>query len=157
MNIISVYPNGYILVYALPSLNVGTGKSVTGAHLAFALAVKLKSERASISNNDARPSSAASRRGVQIEARRPCVMYCGPSNQAVNVVLGEYCIYSCIRHTDRTYTSSMSSLVPLNAWVGGKHNQCHDFKACTIKLQNTCSCGCTCMQKVNLSRTERDV
>ena len=98
-------------MYALPSLNVGTGKSVTGAHLAFALAVKLKSERASISNNDARPSSAASRRGIQIKARRPCVMYCGPSNQAVNVVLGECSSF--------TYSNTMSSLVPLDACVRG--------------------------------------
>ena len=55
---------------------IGTGKSVTGAHIAFALAMRLKKE-----------ISAG-------ETGNKCVMYCGPSQQSVNVVLG-----MCINYT----------------------------------------------------------
>ena len=47
----------------------GTGKSVTGAHIAYALAMRLSKEKMSTSK---------------------CVMYCGPSQQSVNVVLGKH-------------------------------------------------------------------
>ncbi len=59
---------------------LGTGKSMTGAHIAYALAVKLKREL--------RQHSAENKDNLN-----PCVMYCGPSQQSVNVVLGEaHCI-----------------------------------------------------------------
>ena len=62
----------------------GTGKSVTGAHLAYALAKKLRKEQSSLK------SSRLSSHRVKVEELRPCVMYCGPSNQAVNVVLSKF-------------------------------------------------------------------
>ena len=65
---------------------IGTGKTVTGAHLAYVLANKLRKEQ--------QPSSKSSQLSVaggsvNVEELRPCVMYCGPSNQAVNVVLSK--------------------------------------------------------------------
>ena len=53
---------------------IGTGKSVTAAHIAYALAMKLRTEKHKYSHLHL----------------RPCVMYCGPSQQSVNVVLGEH-------------------------------------------------------------------
>ena len=47
----------------------GTGKSETGAHIAYALAM---------SNRNMVP--------------RKCVLYCAPTNKAVDVVLSECCI-----------------------------------------------------------------
>ena len=62
--------------------HAGTGKSVTGAHLAYAFAKKLRKELStSISQSHGQ--------AVKVEGLRPCVMYCGPSNQAVNVVLSK--------------------------------------------------------------------
>jgi len=55
-----------VLVYL-----TGTGKSVTGAHLAYA---------SIISNSPTSPPDEMAR----------CVMYCGPSNKSVDVVLGEH-------------------------------------------------------------------
>jgi len=52
---------------------VGTGKSVTGAHLAYALM---------ISNPNSIHTSST-------DEKIRCVMYCGPSNKSVDVVLGE--------------------------------------------------------------------
>ncbi len=52
----------------------GTGKSVTGAHIAYALAMKLVKEVGKVRRED---------------GERTCVMYCGPSQQSVNVVLGK--------------------------------------------------------------------
>ena len=66
----------------------GTGKSITGAHMAYTLAKKLRKER-SCSCTSLRPAA----NGVVIEELKPCVMYCGPSNQAVNVVLGKVFFY----------------------------------------------------------------
>ena len=57
----------------------GTGKSVTGAHLAYALVMKLRKEH----KHDPIP------RKDDNNTLKPCVMYCGPSHQSVNVVLGE--------------------------------------------------------------------
>ena len=48
---------------------------MTGAHIAYALAMKLKIETANKRRGSNEPS--------------PCVMYCGPSQQSVNVVLSE--------------------------------------------------------------------
>ena len=48
---------------------------MTGAHIAYALAIKLKIDRAGRHRGSNEPS--------------PCVMYCGPSQQSVNVVLSE--------------------------------------------------------------------
>ncbi len=58
----------------------GTGKSVTGAHIAYALAMKLVKEVGKVRRKDGE--------------RTTCVMYCGPSQQSVNVVLGKT-IYLC--------------------------------------------------------------
>ena len=59
----------------------GTGKSVTGAHMAYALAMKLKKEvQASRTSSRSQPPASP----------RPCVMYCGPSQQSVNVVLSKF-------------------------------------------------------------------
>ena len=58
----------------------GTGKSVTGAHIAYALAMKLRLETA---------TQAQSSQHEDPEEPRPCVIYCGPSQQSVNVVLGK--------------------------------------------------------------------
>lgn len=57
----------------------GTGKSVTGAHIAYALVERLEIEEANkesyyVNTDDKKLT--------------PCVMYCGPSHQSVNVVLG---------------------------------------------------------------------
>ena len=51
---------------------IGTGKSVTGAHLAYA----------SIVANTSDPKFVPSNNG-----KIKCVMYCGPSNRSVDVVL----------------------------------------------------------------------
>jgi len=51
----------------------GTGKSVTGAHLAYAL-IKC-------------PSVVGAQQSAPNQKIR-CVMYCGPSNKSVDVVLG---------------------------------------------------------------------
>ena len=64
---------------------LGTGKSVTGAHIAYALAIKLKQ---STVGGEARDVRTAANERVTIRRRAPCVMYCAPSNHAVNVVLG---------------------------------------------------------------------
>ena len=53
---------------------IGTGKSETGAHLAYAL---IKSSSSVQSTPD---------------GKIRCVMYCGPSNKSVNVVLGKCAI-----------------------------------------------------------------
>ena len=54
------------------NITIGTGKSVTGAHLAFAFALLNKAER--------KPQL----------TKKPCVLYCGPSNKSVEVVLSEH-------------------------------------------------------------------
>jgi len=56
-------------------MSIGTGKSVTGAHLAYAFIIINISNLKSVSshNND---------------EKIKCVMYCGPSNKSVDVVLG---------------------------------------------------------------------
>ena len=51
---------------------------MTGAHLAYAFIV---------ANHNLQPSS---KRG-----NIKCVMYCGPSNKSVDVVLGMYCSHNC--------------------------------------------------------------
>ena len=56
---------------------------MTGAHIAYALAKKLRRECASL-----KPSKLSSGT-VEVEDLKPCVIYCGPSNQAVNVVLSK--------------------------------------------------------------------
>ena len=53
------------------NITIGTGKSVTGAHLAFAFVLLNKVER--------KPQL----------TKKPCVLYCGPSNKSVEVVLSE--------------------------------------------------------------------
>ena len=53
-------------------MSAGTGKSVTGAHLAYAFALWNRQ-----------------RRVKNPEGRVPCVVYCGPSNKSVEVVLSK--------------------------------------------------------------------
>ena len=60
---------------------------MTGAHLAYALAKKLHGEYSSFI------PSTSPRKSDNVEELKPCVMYCGPSNQAVNVVLSR-CVKS---------------------------------------------------------------
>lgn len=74
-----------IIVYFIISdaCFIGTGKSVTGAHLAYAFALK---NRISPVGSDVKQPT-----GVPGEAyllRKP-VMYCGSSNKAVDRVLGK--------------------------------------------------------------------
>ena len=53
---------------------------MTGAHIAYAVAMKLRLERAKEKTfSECEESKSA----------RPCVMYFGPSQQSVNVVLGK--------------------------------------------------------------------
>ncbi len=69
------------------TLPLGTGKTVTGVHIAYALAMKLREDR---------PVTLLERFEEQEEEdmldengpRWPCVMYCGPTQQSVNVALG---------------------------------------------------------------------
>ena len=63
----------------LMHLYAGTGKSVTGAHIAYALAMKLREE---LQKRQGRKDR---------KEKTPCVMYCGPSQQSVSVVLGTCC------------------------------------------------------------------
>ena len=62
------YDNTIQQCYKILYCSTGTGKSVTGAHIAYALAMRLSKEKNSTGK---------------------CVMYCGPSQQSVNVVLGK--------------------------------------------------------------------
>ena len=59
---------------------------MTGAHLAYVLAKKLRKEQQLPSKSSQLTVGSGS---VNIEELRPCVMYCGPSNQTVNVVLSK--------------------------------------------------------------------
>ena len=65
-------------ISAIPTVSsLGTGKSVTGAHIAYAFAMLNRQRR--------KPSSS-------VEGRRPllsCVLYCGPSNVAVDVIVSK--------------------------------------------------------------------
>ena len=58
-------------------LHAGTGKSVTGAHLAYAFIVAKNPDLKLVP-----PYSA--------DEKIKCVMYCGPSNKSVDVVLGMF-------------------------------------------------------------------
>ena len=60
----------------------GTGKTVTGAHIAYALAIKLKEDRGV-------HSYVQRTKDGKEKKLNPCVMYCGPSQQSVSVVLGK--------------------------------------------------------------------
>ena len=53
---------------------IGTGKSVTGAHLAYGFIVAKNSDLKFVPSSD--------------DEKIKCVMYCGPSNKSVDVVLG---------------------------------------------------------------------
>ena len=55
-------------------LFVGTGKSVTGAHLAYAFIIANNPNLKLVPLNN--------------DEKIKCVMYCGPSNKSVDVVLG---------------------------------------------------------------------
>ncbi len=56
-----------MLEFTFLFLPLGTGKSETGAHIAYVFAMLNRS----------------------LQGRR-CVLYCGPSNKSVDVVLGNY-------------------------------------------------------------------
>ena len=62
-------------------MSAGTGKSVTGAHLAYAFALWNRQ-----------------RRVKNPEERVPCVVYCGPSNKSVEVVLSKLNKLACIKY-----------------------------------------------------------
>ena len=68
---LSIYLTSYLLI------SEGTGKSVTGAHLAFIFA-KLNGR-------------------LKHEGKGKCVVYCGPSNKAVDVVHGQFYHLLCPR------------------------------------------------------------
>ena len=61
-------------------LSVGTGKTVTGTHLVYALAMKLRID----TQQSTTPTS-----GKNATEKCPCVMYCGPSQRSVDVALGK--------------------------------------------------------------------
>ena len=71
---------------------------MTGAHLAYALAMKLRRQRG---------KELCKAMAEEDEDIQPCVMYCGPSQQSVNVVLGEF--WHC------RVTQSASWLVAMNS------------------------------------------
>lgn len=78
----------------------GTGKSITGAHMAYTLAKKLRKECSLCSSTTSlRPAA----NGIIVEELKPCVMYCGPSNQAVNVVLGKVISEVVMNHYFQLY------------------------------------------------------
>ena len=67
-----------ISIYIRTISILGTGKSVTGAHIAYAFAMMNRQKRK-------KPSSSA-------KGGRPpltCVLYCGPSNVAVDVIVSK--------------------------------------------------------------------
>ena len=53
--------------------NLGTGKSETGAHIAVTFAMTNR----------------------QLRSPQKCVLYCGPSNKSVDVVLGKLSALRC--------------------------------------------------------------
>ena len=59
-------------------LLIGTGKSVTGAHIAYAFAMLNRQRREKQSYSDGEESPPLS-----------CVLYCGPSNVAVDVIVSK--------------------------------------------------------------------
>ena len=67
--------------------NIGTGKSITGAHLAYAF-VLLNRMEAAPEPVAAEFADAATTGSVQSLPHLKCVLYCGPSNVSVDVVLG---------------------------------------------------------------------
>ena len=72
-NIYNVYKA--IQLIANICMLIGTGKSVTGAHLAYAFVVAKNPDLKFV------PSHSG-------DEKIKCVMYCGPSNKSVDVVLG---------------------------------------------------------------------
>ena len=60
------------------SISTGTGKTVTGVHIAYWFAQR---------NKELRPEDIALDKEAPREAP-PQVMYCGPSNKSVDVVAG---------------------------------------------------------------------
>ena len=75
---------------------IGTGKSELGAHIAYTFAM---------ANKQLSPSK--------------CVLYCGPSNKSVDVVLGE---------------------IPLEITLHASYNFIMDIHACAEKLDKLCAC-----------------
>ena len=66
----------------------GTGKSITGAHIAYAFALLNRERRRS----EAEADEPVEQTAVYDPSGLPplkCVLYCGPSNPSVDVVLGE--------------------------------------------------------------------
>ena len=70
------------LIYAIKindcpmTYNLGTGKSETGAHIAFTFAMTNR----------------------QLGSPKKCVLYCGPSNKSVDVVLGKRSITNMLHN-----------------------------------------------------------
>lgn len=70
-------------------LHTGTGKSVTGAHLAYIF------------------SRANNKLAEQTEySVKQCVVYCGPSNKSVDVVHGKSLKYAGLRNNELYYWMS---------------------------------------------------
>ena len=68
--------------------STGTGKSITGAHIAYAFALLNRERRRS----EAEADEPVEQTAVYDPSGLPplkCVLYCGPSNPSVDVVLGE--------------------------------------------------------------------
>ena len=59
----------------------GTGKSETGAHIAYVFALLNRQ----LNQQSHRESG---------QSHRQCVLYCGPSNKAVDVVLGKKSVFN---------------------------------------------------------------
>ena len=76
-----------VLIY-LPF--TGTGKSITGAHIAYAFALLNRAK----CHSQVEADETVEQTGVHDPSGLPplkCVLYCGPSNASVDVVLGKQC------------------------------------------------------------------
>ena len=69
--------------------HIGTGKSITGAHLAYAF-VLLNRMREAPEPATAEFADAATVGSAAALPHLKCVLYCGPSNVSVDVVLRKF-------------------------------------------------------------------
>ena len=81
----------------------GTGKSITGAHIAYAFALLNRERRRSEAEADEPVEQTTVYKPSSLPPLK-CVLYCGPSNPSVDVVLGKQwqasflsliCNYTC--------------------------------------------------------------
>ena len=66
----------------------GTGKSITGAHIAYAYALLNRERKRSQAEADEAVEQAGMMHDPSGLPPLECVLYCGPSNASVDVVLG---------------------------------------------------------------------